>query len=56
MVEYEFTLRDGTKVYEMVEQPADVHAFMRMHNAIAAKPAHSGHFHIHSMLASYDEG
>lgn len=38
VTEYEFTLPDGSKRYEIVEQASDVFGFMRMHKAISAKP------------------
>ncbi len=36
--EYEFTLPDGTKRYEIVFSVADMFAFKNMHNAIRARP------------------
>jgi hypothetical protein len=36
--EYEFTLRDGSKRYEIVYDRADVFVFIKMHKAVAARP------------------
>ena len=37
-VEYEFVLRDGSKRYEIICERPDVWSFMKMHQAISAKP------------------
>ncbi|WP_164762640.1 MULTISPECIES: hypothetical protein [unclassified Mesorhizobium] len=36
--EYEFTLPDGSKRYEIVIDRKDVFAFQKMHRAVSAKP------------------
>ncbi|WP_457152696.1 hypothetical protein [Mesorhizobium sp. P5_C1] len=36
--EYEFTLPDGTKRYEIVIERKDVFIFQKMHGATSAKP------------------
>ena len=38
--EYEFTLKDGTKKYDICKSNSDVHAFVKMHNAVKAKPVY----------------
>lgn len=37
-IEYEFTLPDGSKCYEIVCERKDVFVFIRMHGAIKAVP------------------
>lgn len=37
-IEYEFTMPDGSKVYEIVYELSDVWAFTRAHKAVASKP------------------
>ncbi|WP_176479181.1 hypothetical protein [Mesorhizobium sp. WSM3860] len=37
-VEYEFTLPDGSKRYEIVIERKDIFTFQRMHAAVSAKP------------------
>lgn len=37
-VEYEFTLPDGSKRYEIVAEQADIFTFQRMHGATGATP------------------
>jgi hypothetical protein len=36
--EYEFTLPDGSKRYEIVFAVKEIHDFMRLHRAIKAEP------------------
>jgi hypothetical protein len=36
--EYEFMLPDGSKRYEIVYDRSDLHAFIKMHNAVSARP------------------
>lgn len=37
-IEYEFTLPDGSKRFEIVVERKDVHHFMKMHGAVKAQP------------------
>ncbi|MGU9981482.1 hypothetical protein ACJ4V0_15715 [Phreatobacter sp. HK31-P] len=37
-VEYEFTLPDGSKRYEIVCERSDVWAFEKMHKAVSSRP------------------
>lgn len=37
-VEYEFTLPDGSKRYEIIYERKEVSAFQKMHGAIKAQP------------------
>lgn len=37
-VEYEFTLPDGSKRYEIVYERREVLVFQKMHGAVSAKP------------------
>jgi hypothetical protein len=36
--EYEFTLPDGSKRYEIVYDRTDMYVFIKMHKAISARP------------------
>ena len=36
--EYEFTLPDGSKRYEIVYERKEVFTFQKMHGAVSAKP------------------
>lgn len=37
-IEYEFTLPDGSKRFEIVVERGDIHHFMKMHGAVKARP------------------
>jgi hypothetical protein len=36
--EYEFTRRDGSKVYDIAASAADAHELKRMHDAVSMRP------------------
>jgi hypothetical protein len=38
-VEYEFTLADGSKRYEIAIERGDVQRFFKMHRAVSCRPA-----------------